>query len=120
MRDAVKKYAPTKTIDTSLPTASPSQQTMRDIVKKNIPSQQEVPVSKIKPTTTTPTTSTYIPTLLDTYNKRKDVQESFSKRFPGQNPTVMGTKANRALNDWWASAGKKEAADMVKKGWAGK
>jgi ribosomal protein S24E len=115
MRDAVKKYAPK--IDTSLPSVPTSQQTMRDFVKKKIPSQPKtITTPKFTPPTTT---STYTPTLLDTYNKRKDVQKSFAKRFPGVNPTVMGTEANRKLNEWWSSTGQKEAADMVKKGWSG-
>ncbi len=69
------------------------------------------------PTAPTPSSSTgYQPSLLDIFNSRPDVQADFARRFPGQNPTVQGTEANRDLNDWYNQVGKAEGADMVAKG----
>jgi len=62
------------------------------------------------------TPSAYQPSLLEIYNARPDVQADFTKRFPGQNATTMGTEANNALNDWYVRYGKAEGADMAKRG----
>ena len=46
--------------------------------------------------------------LVDIYTSRPDLQAEAARLFPGQNPTVGGTEANRWLNDWWNKYGVNE------------
>lgn len=79
-----------------------------DMLAKGLIGGASTPAPTTLPTAPTAPATGQNKSLIDVYNERPDVQNELNNRFPGVNPTVGGTPANTALNDWWNQYGQNE------------